>query len=151
MLFTFKTNPLQKMELSLKGGFISKSFIKSHLSPEGSFYCSEHNPVLWRFRLLVRKFNTQQLDWILWFLGNIGFEDVQLSTMAESVLAELWLDIYCCRQLIQQELVRVSVHAVMFHLNLLLCWSDLRCWYVINNSTKTWTKDNKKELFPLNS
>lgn len=34
---TFKTNPLQKLEPSLKGGFISKSFGKSHLSPKALF------------------------------------------------------------------------------------------------------------------
>lgn len=37
--FYFQDQSLQKMEPFFKDGFISKSFIKGHLSLEGSFYC----------------------------------------------------------------------------------------------------------------
>lgn len=89
-----------------------------------------------------------QLVWIPWFLGNVELEDDDWVSSCWNISRYLLLQ---STGLGLEELARNSVHTVVLCLNLLLSWSSLLVVGMSScNSTKTWTKENKKEQLPLN-
>lgn len=146
MLFTFKTHPLLKMDLPLEGGFISKSFIKP-LSPEGSCYCSEHNPVLRIF-----------ICWSECFLHSSWIDSLKFQgTLDLKVVPWHWVgscqNMATCPLLPSADLNRTcqefSSHSYdIFKLASLLEW--LKLFVCHRQQYQNLDKDNEKEQFPPN-